>query len=79
MTTEKRRLVEMLPELSTELQQLLTEQNELELATQVPDLNVVDRCRCGDDFCAMFYVLPKPKAHTGRSTGTWRWSQKKEC
>ena len=55
----------MLPELSTELQQLLTEQNELELATQVPDLNVVDRCRCGDDFCAMFYVLPKPKGAYG--------------
>jgi hypothetical protein len=65
MSTKKRRLVEMLPGLSAELQRLLTERNEVELAAQVPDLNVVDRCRCGDDFCAMFYVLPMPEGVYG--------------
>ena len=53
-------LVDMFPALSTELQQLLTEQGESKLAVQVPGLTVIDRCRCGDDFCGMFYVLPKP-------------------
>jgi len=53
-------LVDMFPALSAELQQLLTEQGESRLAAQVPGLTVIDRCRCGDDFCGMFYVLPKP-------------------
>jgi hypothetical protein len=55
-----RLLVEMFPVLATELQQLLVEQGESELAAQVPGLTVVERCRCGDDFCGTFYVLPKP-------------------
>jgi hypothetical protein len=65
MTTSGKRLVEMFPELSTELQQLLTERGESELASQVQELNVVERCRCGDDFCGMFYVLPKPNGVYG--------------
>lgn len=55
----------MFPELSTELQQLLTERGECELASQVQELNVVERCRCGDDFCGMFYVLPRPDGAYG--------------
>jgi hypothetical protein len=31
-----------------------------DLAQQVPMLVVRDRCRCGDDFCAMFYTAPPP-------------------
>ena len=58
-------LVDMFPALSTELQQLLTEQGESKLAVQVPGLTVIDRCRCGDDFCGMFYVLPKPVGASG--------------
>ncbi|MEQ1352774.1 MAG: hypothetical protein ABLT11_02085 [Candidatus Acidiferrum sp.] len=26
---------------------------------------IVDRCRCGDDFCATFYVQPKPEGAYG--------------
>src|SRR5690348_11953150 len=65
MTAKKRRLLEMFPELVSELQQLLLEENEAELATQVPDLDVVDRCRCDCYSCAMFYVLPKPEGSYG--------------
>jgi len=55
----------MFPALSTELRQLLAGQGEPELAAQVPGLAVIDRCRCGDDFCGMFYVLPKPDGAYG--------------
>jgi len=65
VSLKEKRLLEMFPELSVELQQLLIEQNESELASQVPELSVIERCRCGDDFCAMFYVLPKPKGAYG--------------
>jgi hypothetical protein len=64
-TKEAKRLVDMFPELSTELQKLLSERGEPDLAAQVSDLTVVDRCRCGDDFCGMFYVLPKPEGAYG--------------
>ena len=53
-------VVEILPSLARELQQLLTERGELHLATRVPSLIIVDRCRCGEDFCATFYTQPKP-------------------
>jgi len=57
--------VEMFPALSTELQQLLAEQGEPELAAQVPNISVIERCRCEDDFCGTFYVLPKPAGAYG--------------
>lgn len=53
-------LVEAFPKLSEELQGLLRGTGELTLADQVPKLRILDRCRCGDDFCATFYVQPKP-------------------
>jgi hypothetical protein len=60
--TEKRlRLTDTLPEFAAELRQLLEEQSESELAAQVPGLAILDRCRCGDDFCATFYTKPKPE------------------
>ncbi len=49
------------PEFAAELQQLLTEKGEPELASQVPTLAIHDRCRCGDDFCSTFYVQPRPE------------------
>lgn len=58
--SEPKRLVVIFPELAAELQQLLEARGESKLAEQVPDLTLVDRCRCGDDFCGTFYVLPKP-------------------
>jgi hypothetical protein len=58
-------LIKTLPELSEELQQLLRSTGESALADQVPGLRILDRCRCGDDFCATFYVQPKPAGRYG--------------
>src|ERR1700693_5524872 len=58
-------LSEALPLLSQELQKLLTEAGEAELASQVSALRILDRCRCGDDFCASFYTQPKPDGAYG--------------
>jgi hypothetical protein len=68
VTAKKQKLLlEMFPALSAELQQLLAEQGEAGLAAQVPELSVIERCRCGDDFCGTFYVLPKPAGAYGPS------------
>lgn len=56
---------ELLPALAQEVWDLLMKEGEPELANQVLDLRIVDRCRCGDDFCATFYVQPKPKGAYG--------------
>jgi hypothetical protein len=58
-------LTDILPQLALELEQLLREHEESELAAQVPTLAIVDRCRCGDDFCASFYTQPKPEGAYG--------------
>jgi hypothetical protein len=64
--TEKRLLLaDTLPTFAAELRQLLAEQGEPELAAQVPGLAILDRCRCGDDFCATFYTMPKPEGRYG--------------
>jgi hypothetical protein len=57
-------LVDMFPELSVELE-LLRVSGEHALAEQIARLRVLDRCRCGDDFCATFYTQPKPKGSYG--------------
>jgi hypothetical protein len=54
-------LTQILPQFAVELEQLLSKQGEAELAAQVRRLVIVDRCRCGDDFCASFYTQPKPE------------------
>ena len=59
------RLVEALPAFHDELKSLLLESGEAELAEQVSSLQIVDRCRCGDDFCATFYTGPKPEGSYG--------------
>ena len=64
-TTETPLLRELLPSFAQELWDLLMKEGEPELADQVLDLRVLDRCRCGDDFCATFYVQPKPKGAYG--------------
>jgi hypothetical protein len=56
---------EVLPELAEEVERLLLESDEKELVTQVPALRIVERCRCGDDFCSTFYVQPKPEGAYG--------------
>ena len=55
---------EVLPDLADELQRLLSPESE-DLAAQVPHLRIVDRCRCGDDFCATFYTEPAPHGWYG--------------
>jgi hypothetical protein len=64
--TENRLLLtDTLPEFAAELRQLLIEMGEPELAAQVSGLTILDRCRCGDDFCAAFYTQPKPDGSYG--------------
>jgi hypothetical protein len=63
-STEKRLLLaETLPAFAAELRRPLTENGESELAARVPGLMILDRCRCGDDFCATFYTKPKPEGN----------------
>jgi hypothetical protein len=62
-------LTEMLPVLAQELQQLLQAQGRLELAAQIPGLAIVERCRCGDDFCASFYTQPSRALEETRLNG----------
>ena len=57
---------EIFPTLAEEMERLLTEANEPGLAAQVRALAIVDRCRCGDDFCATFYTEPRPRGRYGR-------------
>ena len=60
----------VLPALADELRFLLDQQGEHDLAAQVSGLRIVGRCGCGDDFCAMFYVIPKPKGAYGHGHRT---------
>ena len=53
-------LIDALPELAKELSTLLMDIGKAELAEQIPSLPVIDRCRCGDDFCATIYTVPHP-------------------
>jgi hypothetical protein len=48
-----------------ELERLLLDGGHTDLAKQVPELKIVGRCRCGDDFCSTFYTQPKPKGRYG--------------
>lgn len=59
------RVRDLLPSLAEELQELLVGRGELGLADQVLQLGILDRCRCEDDFCATFYVQPKPDGAYG--------------
>jgi len=58
-------LVETLPELAQELEELLIQATEPALAAQIHTLTIVDRCRCGDDFCATLYTEPRPQGSYG--------------
>lgn len=58
-------LSEALPQLSSELDTLLRAGQRPELADQLSSLHIVDRCRCGDDFCATFYARARPAGAWG--------------
>src|SRR5206468_6841739 len=45
--------------------QIAGNSNEEELAETISALSVVDRCRCGDAFCAMIYTAPRPAGASG--------------
>jgi hypothetical protein len=59
------RVIDVVPELVSELQRLLTERGEPALAAQVAQLRIIDRCRCGDHFCSTFYTAPRPTGAFG--------------
>jgi hypothetical protein len=52
-------LSEVLPEFSSELENGLNAEGRHDLAKQIGKLELLDRCRCGDEFCATFHTLPK--------------------
>jgi hypothetical protein len=59
------RLIEVAPELVSELQRLLTQEGEPELASQVAQICIVERCRCGDYFCSTIHTAPRPAGWFG--------------
>jgi hypothetical protein len=59
-------------EFARELQFLLENNGQSEIAAQVQGLSIVDRCRCGDDFCATFYSEHRPN-------GPWASLGRHEC
>jgi hypothetical protein len=58
-------VTDVLPRFSVELIEALVDQGGAHLAKQVPGLQVVARCDCGDDFCSSFYVAPRPDGSWG--------------
>jgi len=59
-------LATQFPDLAAEIARLLTEEGEQELACTVADLTIVERCRCGDEFCATMYTVRPPHGAWGR-------------
>jgi hypothetical protein len=58
-------LRDALPQFAVELSALLLQDGRVELANQVALLRLVDRCRCGDSFCATIYTAPPPEGAWG--------------
>ncbi len=58
-------LIEIFPVLADELEQLLEKADEPDLAAQVSQLTIVERCRCADGCCASFYTHLSPEGRYG--------------
>jgi hypothetical protein len=58
-------VVQALPPFAAELMESLVRQGRDDLASQLRTLPLVDRCRCGDDFCATFYTAKRPTGAYG--------------
>ena len=58
-------MVDVLPDLASELRNALAQDGRAELAGQVSSLRIVQLCGCGDDFCASFYTGPQPDGAWG--------------
>jgi hypothetical protein len=54
-----------LPSLAQELAELLHAAGERDLAAQIQELSIRDRCRCGDSFCATLYTAARPQGSWG--------------
>ena len=63
-------LKDALPEFAAELVRTLRAEGRTDLGEQIATLRVVDRCRCGDWFCATFYTVPKPDGPWGKGHET---------
>lgn len=57
------RLDEAMPDVAEELHLCFRKVNRPDLAEQVWELEIVDRCPCDDDFCATFYTQPNEPWH----------------
>jgi len=58
------RLKSLMPKVADELETLIAEAC---INLELDELEVFDKCRCGDGFCAMFYTAPKPNGSWGSS------------
>ncbi|WTW97311.1 hypothetical protein OG216_29940 [Streptomycetaceae bacterium NBC_01309] len=67
-------MADVLPDLCTQVCQLLSEAGEHEVAAAFPQLPFLEWCDCGDDFCQGFYTAPKPDGPYGpghRTVALW--------
>ena len=56
---------DVLPDLAEEIKSLLSCEGEEKLVRQVSELRIIERCRCGDDFCATVYTASPPRGAWG--------------
>jgi|SRR6478735_5413242 len=55
----------VLPAFAQEIVALLAAAERSNLASQVRNLRIVDRCRCGQEDCSHFYTAQKPQGAYG--------------
>ncbi|MCG8379493.1 MAG: hypothetical protein MI865_08480 [Proteobacteria bacterium] len=58
-------LTKLLPDVADELHTLICDDYP-HLAAQISELEIIDKCRCGDEFCSSFYTAPKPEGGWGK-------------
>ncbi|MBO1767208.1 hypothetical protein [Allobranchiibius sp. GilTou38] len=64
------RVMELWPQISREMEELLRADGHTALADQVTTLEFAQMCGCGDSFCDTFFTVPRPD-------GAWqpqRWT-----
>ena len=54
-----KRLIDILPAIAKEIENVLFDMGEYRLARSIGELEVVDRCRCGDEACGTFYTADR--------------------
>ena len=74
-TTPLFRLADELPEFAAEFHQLLLDDGQTALAEQVPNLQIFDRCDCGN--CGTMYTVPRPESSFGPERGGLSVSSKR--